>query len=79
MLDASSQRHPGARGRDAMTRFAQIEYRNEPGKPTNITLHVNTCARVDGGWRVHSVEQFPGITSKPAAMALARQLGASLA
>jgi hypothetical protein len=63
-----------------MTRFAQIEYRNAPDEPTCITLHVNTVAKLPTGqWRVHAVEQFPGIASKPAAMALARQLGAALA
>jgi hypothetical protein len=63
-----------------MTRIAQIEYRNAPGARTDITLHVNTVAKLPSGqWRVHAVEQFPGITSKPDAMALARQLGAPLA
>jgi hypothetical protein len=62
-----------------MTRFAQIEYRNEPNKPADIVLHVNTVSKLPSGqWRVHSVEQFAGITSKTAAMALALQMGAAL-
>lgn len=63
-----------------MTRFAQIAYDNASDQPTSITVYVNTCARLAcGAWRVDAVDRFPGIASKPDALALIRSLGARIA
>jgi len=58
-------------------KFAQIAYRNAPDEPVDIALYVNTVSRLACGMlRTDAVEVFGGITSKPAALALAKSLGA---
>jgi hypothetical protein len=60
-------------------KLAQIEYRNAPTEPVRITLHVNTVSRLScGALIVDAVDCYHRIASKPAALALAAQLGAQL-
>jgi putative N-acetylmannosamine-6-phosphate epimerase len=61
-------------------KIAQIEYRNAPDQPVNITLHVNTVQRLPcGSMQVVAVDAFDNLASKAEAMACARAFHAVLA
>jgi len=61
-------------------KIAQIEYRNAPDQPCNITLHVNTVRMLaGGGMQVVSVDRFDNLASKEEALACARAFHAVLA
>ena len=61
-----------------MTTTAQVEYRNEIGQPADITLHIVTTDDSGPCPVVMSHRAVRGITSKAAAMAVARRAGAAI-
>lgn len=62
-----------------MTLSAEIEYRNAPTEPVNITLHLMTLRHLDGGLCVVDTHDMRhGIKSKAEALAIVDQLGAVL-